>query len=100
MFARVFYFVYFGLLILPSEGDEGSFTGGLMQQRAALEEWADSLSVSDYNASDWRYSVMSRSISDYFHHYSGRLSEIFRQKKAKVNFVMIGKHRFPPRSLV
>uniref|UniRef100_A0A7S0SXL7 Methyltransferase FkbM domain-containing protein n=1 Tax=Chromulina nebulosa TaxID=96789 RepID=A0A7S0SXL7_9STRA len=60
------------------------------KQKQSLIDWSMSLTESDYNASDWRYKFRSSSISDYFDQYLIRLSKIFLNNNAIVNFAMIG----------
>lgn len=60
-------------------------------QRAALEAWAASLNPElDYNSTQWRYMFRSRSASDYFDQYVKKLSKLFMNHNAIVNFAMVG----------
>lgn len=59
-------------------------------EKVALEKWATSLTAKDYNYTEWRAKFHSRSTVDFFNGYSVKLSNIFKENGAKVNFVMIG----------
>ena len=59
-------------------------------QKIALEKWANSLTPKDYNYSEWRIMYHSRSTVDFFNGYAKRLSNVFKDNNAKVNFAMIG----------
>jgi hypothetical protein len=76
-----------------SKRSSGGGGSGLAQQRAAMEKWAGFLSEKDYNASAWPFIFKSRSVSSYFHHYAEQISNVFKENKANVNFVMIGKYK-------
>lgn len=60
-------------------------------QKIALEKWALSLTPTDYEYEQWRIMFHSRSTVDFFNGYAKRLSNLFKDNNAKVNFVMIGK---------
>lgn len=57
----------------------------------ALEAWAHSLTDKDYNYTEWRVMFHSRSTVDFFNGYARKLSKLFQEHEAKVNFAMIGK---------
>jgi hypothetical protein len=59
--------------------------------KASLEQFAHSLiPETDYNVTMWAITAHSRSPSDYFDRYSVRISNIFKQNQAFVNFVSVG----------
>lgn len=60
-------------------------------QKIALEKWALSLTPTDYEYEQWRIMYHSRSTVDFFNGYAKKLSNLFKENNAKVNFVMIGK---------
>lgn len=71
--------------------EAASLPGSHRSQKLALDAWAASLDpIKDYNASDWRYQYRSVSTTDYFDHFLRRLSKIFDENNAVVNFAMIG----------
>lgn len=59
-------------------------------QKIALEKWANTLQPRDYNYSEWRIMFHSRSTVDFFNGYARKLSDLFKDNNAKVNFAMIG----------
>ena len=61
-------------------------------QKIALEKWALSLTPKDYNYSEWRIMYHSRSTVDFFNGYAKKLSILFKENNAKVNFAMIGRY--------
>ena len=62
-----------------------------INQKAAVEQWALQMDPSrDYNGTNWRHMFHSRSASDFFDNYLRRLSKIFLEKSAIVNFVLVG----------
>jgi hypothetical protein len=63
-------------------------------QKLALENWALSLTPKDYNYTEWRIMYHSRSTVDFFNGYAKKLSNLFKEHNAKVNFVMIGNELF------
>lgn len=60
-------------------------------QKIALEKWAKGLTHKDYNYSEWRVTFHSKSTVDFFNGYAKKLSNVFKENNAKVNFAMIGK---------
>ena len=60
-------------------------------QKIALEKWAMGLTAKDYNYSEWRVTFHSKSTVDFFNGYAKKLSDLFKEQNAKVNFAMIGK---------
>jgi hypothetical protein len=59
--------------------------------KKALESWAQSLTEKDYNYTEWRIMYHSRSTVDFFNGYAKKLSNLFKEYNAKVNFAMVGK---------
>ena len=49
------------------------------------------LTAKDYNYSEWRVTFHSKSTVDFFNGYAKKLSDLFKEQNAKVNFAMIGK---------
>ena len=60
-------------------------------QKIALEKWANSLTERDYNYEEWRIMFNSTSAVDFFNGYAKKLSDLFKEDNAKVNFAMIGQ---------
>eukprot|EP00601_Ochromonadales_sp_CCMP2298_P036887 CAMPEP_0173355214 /NCGR_PEP_ID=MMETSP1144-20121109/17631_1 /TAXON_ID=483371 /ORGANISM="non described non described, Strain CCMP2298" /LENGTH=230 /DNA_ID=CAMNT_0014303879 /DNA_START=33 /DNA_END=722 /DNA_ORIENTATION=- len=58
-------------------------------QRAAMKEWAMSLHDSDYNATHWAVTLKWQP-ANFFEHYAQRLSDVFKNNKATVNFALVG----------
>eukprot|EP01032_Pedospumella_encystans_P014682 gene14682-16844_t len=48
------------------------------------------LTAKDYNYSEWRVTFHSKSTVDFFNGYAKKLSDLFKEQNAKVNFAMIG----------
>ncbi len=61
-------------------------------EQKALLMWVETLTDSDYNVDHWKETYRSSSASTWFHGYARKLSDIFKQAKAKVNFALVGKH--------
>jgi hypothetical protein len=70
---------------------EGGKKARVNPQKIALEKWASSLTPRDYNYTEWRIAYHSRSTVDFFNGYARKLSDLFKECNAKVNFAMIGK---------
>ncbi|KAJ1443352.1 hypothetical protein B484DRAFT_441692 [Ochromonadaceae sp. CCMP2298] len=68
----------------------GKGKGKKNPQRAAMEAWAASLGPQDFNYTNWRVSFHSKSTVDFFNGYAKRLSAVFKEQGAKVNFAMVG----------
>lgn len=60
-------------------------------ERLALKAWAGSLHEEDYSFDYWKTAFHSSSASDFFHGYAKKISEVFRQAGAKVNFALVGQ---------
>lgn len=60
-------------------------------QKIALEKWAMGLTEKDYNYTEWRTTFHSKSTVDFFNGYAKKLSDLFKEHNARVNFAMIGK---------
>lgn len=58
-------------------------------QRTAVRAWSNQLTEVDYNATNWDI-TMRHQPSNFFEYYSKRLSDIFVQYKAIVNFALVG----------
>lgn len=68
----------------------GSAQAKRMNQRAAVEEWAKSLEpAKDYNATYW-IQAFRKQPQNFFDFYIQKLSDVFKQKGATVNFVLVG----------
>jgi FkbM family methyltransferase len=89
------------LSVVGAQRGEGGGGGGSANQnrrsgkqlpvRIALEAWANSLSPDkDFNVTMWAITAHSRSPSDYFDKYAGRISTVFQNNQANVNFVSVG----------
>lgn len=59
-------------------------------EKIALSRWAESLSERDYNHSEWRRMYHSSSAADFFNAYARKLSKVFKDVNAKLNFAMVG----------
>eukprot|EP01039_Chlorochromonas_danica_P007692 gene7692-8499_t len=59
-------------------------------ERLALKAWAESLREEDYSFDYWKTAFHSSSASDFFHGYAKKISEVFREAGAKVNFALVG----------
>ena len=60
-------------------------------QKIALEKWANSLTERDYNYEEWKIMFNSTSAVKFFNGYAKKLSDLFKEDNAKVNFAMIGQ---------
>lgn len=60
-------------------------------ERTSVKAWADSLTEQDYNEESWRKLYHSHSAADFFNAYSKRISNLFKENSAKVNFALIGE---------
>lgn len=70
------------------QGRSGSSTNPHL---AALQAWSAYLNPDrDYNSTRWREMYRSSTWSVHFNGYCRHLSEVFKERGAKVNFVMIG----------
>lgn len=58
-------------------------------QRQAVKAWTKQLTEQDYNATHWAI-TMRYQPQNFFDHYVEVLSDIFKEKKAKINFVLVG----------
>jgi hypothetical protein len=58
-------------------------------QRQAVKAWAKQLTEQDYNATHWALTFRHQP-QNFFDHYIQLLSNIFKEKGAKVNFVLVG----------
>ena len=74
---------------LVSSEKEKSGNENIKIQRAAVKAWANQLTETDYNATNWDL-TMSHSPAHYFEYYIKRLSNVFEEKKASVNFALVG----------
>ena len=63
---------------------------GKSPETRALEAWAHSLTPKDYNYTEWRHMYHSSSTVDFFNGYARKLSKLFKEHEAKINFAMIG----------
>lgn len=63
-----------------------------MPLKLAMTAWAEQLTERDYSPEEWKHIFHSSSTSDYFNGYAKKLSKIFKDHKAKVNFAMIGRY--------
>ena len=58
-------------------------------QRLAVKTWTKQLTEQDYNATHWAI-TMRHQPQNFFDHYVQVLSDIFKEKRAKINFVLVG----------
>lgn len=77
------------LLMVGLEAVDEKLRSKITVQSQAMRAWANRLSESDYNVTNWDLS-MNGQPQNYFEHYIQLLSDVFNEKGAKVNFVMIG----------
>lgn len=98
LFLVLFVFLFVLSLIAPVvESIEGELQEGQTKskrdqarvQGRAIKSWAKTLSESDYNATHWAITYHQQP-SNFFEHYVEQLSDLFGEKGAMVNFVMIG----------
>jgi hypothetical protein len=61
----------------------------IKSQRAAVKAWAESLTDKDYDPSDWAKTHKWQP-ANFFEFYASKLSEIFAETGAKVNFALVG----------
>ena len=80
-------FLLLGAVALAEEDAESATN--IRAQRAAVKAWAQSLHDEDYDADHW-IKTLSHMPSNFFEHYATRLSDIFKEKGAKVNFALVG----------
>lgn len=60
-------------------------------ERQALSHWANNyLTEKDYSVDEWRVMFHSNSAADFFNGYARKISNVFAQFNAKVNFAMVG----------
>lgn len=64
--------------------------GGESPEKIAIRTWANSLTENDYSVDYWNEKFKSTTASDFFNGYAMKLSNIFKDVKAKVNFVLVG----------
>lgn len=60
-------------------------------ERTAIRLWANSLTDNDYKLEYWKEIFHSTSASDFFNGYASKISKIFKEAGAKVNFALVGK---------
>lgn len=78
------------LLILNAK-PKGKKSSSVANQKLAIDKWASLLDPEkDYNATNWRYLFRSRSASDFFDQYLRKLSKVFKESNAIVNFALVG----------
>lgn len=97
VFTRLFLIVLVCVLLLHSAVSEESKRKPRKKnrkynpQREALQTWASDLEPElDYNSTMWRIKYRSSTWSVHFNGYCKRLSDVFRDIGANINFVMIG----------
>ncbi len=59
-------------------------------ERISVRAWAEGLSDEDYSEEHWRDVFHSNSASDFFNNYAKKISALFKENSAKVNFALIG----------
>ncbi len=59
-------------------------------QRLALSAWTNNLTDSDYNIDEWPKIAHASQPQHIFDFYAQRLSDVFLENKARVNFILIG----------
>ena len=70
---------------------KGKRKGRESPERSAVRAWADQLSENDYSEESWKSIFHSHSASDFFNAYAKKISNLFKEYSAKVNFALIGK---------
>lgn len=63
--------------------------GDINNQKAAVKAWVKSLTDEDYESDKWN--KFGKQPQNYFDMYVSKLSDIFLQNGAVVNFVLTGK---------
>ena len=81
-------FALFACAFVAAEEDQESAVN-IKSQRAAVKAWAESLQAKDYDPTDWAKSHHWQP-ANFFEYYASRLSDIFAEKGAKVNFALVG----------
>lgn len=72
------------------------------KERVAIRKWAESLTEKDFDVEHWKEIFHSRSASDFFNGYGKKISIMWKEIGAKVNFALVGKSSrsgtsfFPP----
>jgi hypothetical protein len=74
--------------VIRADEDQESSTN-IKAQRSAVKAWADSLHDEDYDADHWEKTHRWQP-ANFFEHYASRLSDIFKDHGAKVNFALVG----------
>jgi hypothetical protein len=62
----------------------------------AIRRWAESLKPEDYDYENWKNTFNTKLASDFFNGYARRISDIWKEVGAKVNFALVGKSPIPP----
>jgi hypothetical protein len=60
------------------------------KELVAIRKWAEGLGDSDYSVEGWKDAFHSSSASDFFNGYARKISDIFKDIGAKLNFALIG----------
>lgn len=77
------------LLLVPcARGEEVKLNQAKVQGKA-IKAWANSLTDIDYNPTHWAQTFHQQP-ANFFEHYVEQLSDLFSEKNAMVNFVMVG----------
>jgi hypothetical protein len=57
----------------------------------AIRRWAESLKPEDYDYENWKQTYNTKLASDFFNGYARRISDIWKEVGAKVNFALVGR---------
>mmetsp|Transcript_40030 Transcript_40030/g.69302 ORF Transcript_40030/g.69302 Transcript_40030/m.69302 type:complete len:430 (-) Transcript_40030:149-1438(-) len=88
LFSALIGFVLYARLYFAAEEEQDSMVN-IKAQRAAVKAWAESLQAKDYDPSDWAKTHHWQP-ANFFEFYASKLSDIFVEKGAKVNFALVG----------
>jgi hypothetical protein len=77
------------LILIQAAEDKEAVTSSITHQRAAVKAWASSLTEDDFNATLWAKKLRWQP-ANFFEYYAGKLSDIFLENGAKVNFALVG----------
>ena len=64
------------------------------KELVAIRKWAEGLGDNDYSVEGWKDAFHSSSASDFFNGYARKISDLFKDVGAKLNFALIGNASF------
>ena len=86
-----FVFIAMAMLMvsMSNAAEEQESVTNIKAQRSAVKAWAETLHEEDYDADHWS-KTHGNQPANFFEHYASRLSDIFKDHGAKVNFALVG----------